>query len=80
MQAMNIVRRYGAKLATGAALAVTPVVTFAQTSGSGGIDVSAATDAITNDGGTAIAAVGGALIGLAGTAVVYKWVKGAIFS
>ena len=43
------------------------------------VDVTAATTAITTDGGTAIAAVGGALIGLAGTAVVYKWIKGAIF-
>ena len=31
------------------------------------------------DGGAAIAEVGAALIGLAGIAVVYKWVKGAIF-
>lgn len=44
------------------------------------IDVTAATSAISGDGGTAIAAIGTALIGLAGTAVVYKWVKGAIFS
>lgn len=44
------------------------------------IDVQAATTAISSDGGTAIAAIGTALIGLAGTAVVYKWVKGAIFS
>lgn len=43
------------------------------------VDVTAATTAITTDGGTAIAAVGGALIGLAGTAVVFKWIKGAIF-
>jgi hypothetical protein len=43
------------------------------------IDVSAATDAITTDGTAAITAVGGALIGLAGTAVVFKWAKGAIF-
>ncbi len=43
------------------------------------VDVTAATSAITTDGGTAIAAVGGALIGLAGTAVVFKWIKGAIF-
>lgn len=35
------------------------------------VDVTAATTAITTDGGTAIAAVGGALIGLAGIAVVY---------
>lgn len=43
------------------------------------IDVSAATTAITTDGTAAITAVGGALIGLAGVAVVFKWAKGAIF-
>jgi len=43
------------------------------------VDVTAATSALTSDGGTAIAAVGAALIGLAGIAVVYKWIKGAIF-
>lgn len=43
------------------------------------VDVTAATTAITTDGGAAISAVGGALIGLAGTAVVFKWIKGAIF-
>lgn len=43
------------------------------------VDVTAATTAITTDGGAAITAIGGALIGLAGTAVVFKWVKGAIF-
>jgi hypothetical protein len=43
------------------------------------VDVSAATTAITTDGTAAITAVGGALIGLAGVAVVFKWVKGAIF-
>ena len=43
------------------------------------IDVTAATTAISTDGGAAITAIGGALIGLAGTAVVFKWVKGAIF-
>ncbi|MEZ9437493.1 major capsid protein [Vibrio atlanticus] len=46
---------------------------------SAAIDVSTATTAITTDGGAAIAAIGGALIGLAGTAVVYKWIKAAIF-
>lgn len=45
----------------------------------GGIDVTAATTTITTDGTAAITAVGGALIGLAGVAVVFKWVKGAIF-
>jgi hypothetical protein len=43
------------------------------------IDVTAATTSITTDGTAAITAVGGALIGLAGVAVVFKWVKGAIF-
>ncbi|OEF95279.1 major capsid protein [Vibrio splendidus] len=43
------------------------------------IDVSAATTAITTDGSAAIGSVGQALIGLAGLAVVYKWIKGAIF-
>jgi hypothetical protein len=54
-------------------LALAPVVSHAV------IDVSAATDAITTDGGLAITTVGGALIGLAGLAVVFKWVKAAIF-
>ena len=43
------------------------------------IDVSAATTAITTDGTAAITAIGGALLGLAGVAVVFKWAKGAIF-
>lgn len=43
------------------------------------IDVTAATTSITTDGTVAISAIGGALIGLAGVAVVFKWVKGAIF-
>lgn len=43
------------------------------------IDVSDATTSIATDGTAAITAVGGALIGLAGVAVVFKWVKGAIF-
>lgn len=43
------------------------------------VDVSAATTAISTDGTAAITAVGGALIGLAGVAVVFKWAKGAIF-
>ena len=43
------------------------------------IDVSAATTALTTDGSAAITAVGTALVGLAGIAVVFKWVKGAMF-
>lgn len=66
---MNKLRKFG--IAVSAAVMASP--SFAE------IDVTAATTAITTDGGAAIAAVGGALIGLAGTAVVFKWVKGAIF-
>ncbi|WP_422411868.1 MULTISPECIES: major capsid protein [unclassified Endozoicomonas] len=43
------------------------------------IDVSAATTALTTDGSAAITAEGTALVGLAGIAVVFKWVKGAMF-
>lgn len=43
------------------------------------IDVSAATTTITTDGTAAITAIGGALIALAAVAVIFKWVKGAIF-
>ena len=43
------------------------------------VDVTAATTALTTDGTAAITAVGGAIIGLAALAVVFKWVKGAIF-
>ncbi|MEZ9204918.1 major capsid protein [Vibrio splendidus] len=66
---MNILRNLG--IAAASAVLTSPA--FAE------VDVTAATTAITTDGGTAIAAVGGALIGLAGTAVVFKWIKGAIF-
>lgn len=58
-------------LATSALLISTPAFSA--------IDVSAATTAISTDGAAAITAIGGALIGLAGLAVVFKWVKGAIF-
>ena len=43
------------------------------------IDVSAATTSITTDGTAAITAIGGALLGLAGVAVVFKWAKASIF-
>ncbi len=66
---MNKLRQLGLTVA----VAVTTSPVFAA------VDTTAATDAITTDGTAAIVAVGGALIGLAGTAVVFKWVKGAIF-
>jgi len=43
------------------------------------IDTSTATNYITTDGEVAITAVGTALIGLAGLAVVFRWIKGSIF-
>lgn len=46
---------------------------------SAAVDVSAATDSISTDGTAAVTAIGGALVGLAGVAVVFKWAKGAIF-
>lgn len=43
------------------------------------IDVSSAVTALTTDGTAAITAVGGALLTLAGIAVVFKWAKAAFF-
>ncbi|MBN2745153.1 MAG: hypothetical protein JXR34_00365 [Bacteroidales bacterium] len=44
------------------------------------IDITASMAELTSTGTTALTAVGTALIGLAVIAVVFKWVKGAIFS
>ncbi len=55
------------------------LLAFAGIAGATGIDVTAATTAITTDGTAAVSLVGQALIGLAGVAVVFKWVKAAIF-
>ncbi len=60
-------------------IGITAAVALVASPSFAAIDVTAATSTITTDGGTAIAAVGGSLIGLAGTAVVFKWIKGAIF-
>ena len=43
------------------------------------VDLTAEATAITTDGTAAITAIGGALVGLAVVAVVYKWAKGMIF-
>lgn len=51
----------------------------AASSVSAAIDVSDATTAITTDGSVALTAIGGAMLGLAAIAVVFKWAKGAIF-
>jgi hypothetical protein len=39
-----------------------------------------AASSFTSDGTTAMASVGGAIISLAGVAVLYKWIKGMFFS
>ena len=43
------------------------------------VDLSTEAAQITTDGTAAITAIGGALVGLAVVAVVYKWAKGMIF-
>jgi uncharacterized membrane protein len=43
------------------------------------VDLTAEAGQITTDGTAAITAIGGALVGLAVVAVVYKWAKGMIF-
>lgn len=60
-------------LAVGVLCSVMSVGAFAA------IDVTGATTSLTTDGTAAITAVGTALVGLAAVAVVFKWVKGAIF-
>lgn len=70
---MKTIKMKAIALATGA-LAV-----LGTSAAQAAIDVSAATTAISTDGTAAITAIGGALIGLAGVAVVFKWAKGAIF-
>ncbi len=43
------------------------------------IDVTGATTAISTDGSAAISEIGGAMLGLAALAVVFKWAKASIF-
>lgn len=65
----------GAVLVGGAFL---PVAAMAGTGATAAATSAAST--FTSSGDGAIAAVGGALIGVAVVAVVFKWVKGMIFS
>ncbi|HAV5374706.1 TPA: hypothetical protein JI078_18750 [Acinetobacter baumannii] len=50
------------------------------TNANAAVDVAAPVATLTTDGTAAITAVGAALLGLAGVAVVFKWVKAAFFS
>ncbi len=51
----------------------------ASTAANAAIDVSGAVSVLTGDGALAITAIGGAMLGLAGLAVVFKWAKASIF-
>ncbi|MCP4257015.1 MAG: hypothetical protein GY880_24795 [Planctomycetaceae bacterium] len=55
------------------------IASFAPVSAFAAVDVSTEIAALTTDGTAALTAVGGALVGLAVIAVVYKWAKGMIF-
>ncbi|EPW3816054.1 major capsid protein [Acinetobacter baumannii] len=65
------VQRFGVGAAVGAALI---------TNANAAVDVAGPVSTLTTDGTAAITAVGAALLGLAGVAVVFKWVKAAFFS
>ncbi|WP_119027379.1 major capsid protein [Acinetobacter baumannii] len=65
------VQRFGVGAVVGAALI---------TNANAAVDVSGSVATLTTDGTAAITAVGAALLGLAGVAVVFKWVKAAFFS
>ncbi|MDV7606492.1 MULTISPECIES: major capsid protein [Acinetobacter] len=64
-------QRFGVGAVVGAALI---------TNANAAVDVAAPVATLTTDGTAAITAVGAALLGLAGVAVVFKWVKAAFFS
>ncbi len=64
-------------IATGVGAMVLAGTAFA--SGGAGSAATAAAASFTSSGDTAIAAIGGALIALAGLAIVYKWAKGMFF-
>lgn len=65
------VSRYGVGAVVSAGL-ITPA--FAE------VDVAAPVAQITSDGTSVITAIGTALLGLAGLAVIFKWAKAAFFS
>ncbi|MBW3031006.1 hypothetical protein JGX51_20030, partial [Acinetobacter baumannii] len=65
------VQRFGVGAAVGAALI---------TNANAAVDVAGPVATLTTDGTAAITAVGAALLGLAGVAVVFKWVKADLLS
>lgn len=64
-------------IAVGVALS-TSSMAFAE-GGASPIDVTGAVGVVTEQGGAAISSVGQALIGLAATVLVFKWVKASFF-
>ena len=68
-------------LVAGAAVGslVAPAIAFAGTSGTVTTAATTAASTFSSDGTGAIVAIGTALIGLAGVAVLFKWGKGMFF-
>lgn len=71
---MSKLRRVLAVVAVPVAVSVTPAANAA-----GVLDVSAAVGTLTSEGIPAIVAIGGAMLGLAAIAVVFKWAKASFF-
>lgn len=69
-------RKFKKVLLAGSAAATALAVS---TSANAAIDVSGAVEVLTGDGALAITAIGGAMLGLAGLAVVFKWAKASVF-
>lgn len=65
-----------ASIASGAI--IMPVMSYAQEV-LPTVDVTTAVSTLTTDGGAAIAAIGGAMLTLAGIAIAFKWAKAAFF-
>lgn len=66
------------KIAIAASLALVSGLAAASEPTSG-VDVSEAVGVLSGDGSDAIKQVGGAMLGLAGLAVTFKWAKAAFF-
>lgn len=77
---MKVLKRVGLVSALGVAgLLVSSLPAFAAGDAVTAAAASAAAS-FSSDGNAAMASIGGAIIGLAGVAVLYKWVKGMFFS
>jgi Ca2+/Na+ antiporter len=80
MKLSEKVRSISAKVGMGAAvLGASTVAAFATSSGPATTAATTAASTFTSDGTGAVVAIGGALLGLAGIAVVFKWAKAMFF-